>query len=120
MPPVIIDIKPGDALNEIRLKSAKTVDVAILSSAVFDARTVDANSLRFGRTGAEDSLTRHKKTGAPQVSFRDVNGDGRLDLVARFVVADTGFRAGDTKGILTGRLANGPAFTDDDAVTMRN
>ncbi len=119
-PVVAIDILPGNAANDIRLKTAKTVEVAILSTALFDARSVDAGTIRFGRAGTEDSIARQKKTGAPQVSLRDVNGDGRLDLVANYDVKIAGFRVGDTKGILTGRLANGQTFADDDAIVVRN
>ncbi len=120
VPPIAIDVLPGNAGNEIRLRTAKTIEVAILSSAQFDARTVDVTSLRFGRTGTEDSIARNRKTGAVQFSLRDVNGDGRLDLVASYDVKKAGFQVGDTRAILTGRLANGLAFTAEDAIRVRN
>ncbi|MBL8865194.1 MAG: tandem-95 repeat protein [Planctomycetia bacterium] len=120
VPPIAIDVLPGNAGNEIRLRTAKSIEVAILSSAQFDARTVDVTSLRFGRTGAEDSIARNKKTGAPQFSLRDVNGDGRLDLVASYDVKKAGFQVGDTRAILTGRLTNGLAFAAEDTIRVRN
>jgi VCBS repeat-containing protein len=120
VPPIAIDVLPGNAGNEIRLRTAKTIEVAILSSAQFDARTVDVTSLRFGRTGTEDSIARNRKTGAVQFSLRDVNGDGRLDLVASYDVKKSGFQVGDTRAILTGRLANGLAFTAEDTIRVRN
>jgi uncharacterized delta-60 repeat protein len=114
--PVVIDIKPGDARNRINPKSNGKIEVAILSTAAFDARSVDVGSLRFGRTGTEDSISTHPNKG-PRYSFVDVNGDGRLDLVVQFETERTGFRAGDTKGILTGRLLSGASFTAEDLIT---
>src|SRR5262249_5661596 len=106
---VTIDIKPGDSRNEINIKSHGKIEVAILSTADFDARTVDVDSLRFGRTGQEDSLSRNPH--GPRYELVDVNGDGRLDLVVKFEIDLTGFQVGDTNGILTGRLLDGTAVS---------
>jgi len=92
--------------------------VAILSTATFDARTVDVDSLRFGRTGAEDSLIRTPR-GEPRYRLTDVNGDGRLDLVVEFEVEHLGFRDGDTMGMLAGRTLGGMSFTALDEVTIK-
>jgi hypothetical protein len=115
-----IDIKSGDSRNEINIKSNGKVDVAILSTASFDARTVDVNTLRFGRTGQEDSLSRNPAHGTPRYRIADVNGDGRLDLVVDFEIEKTGFRVGDTRGYLTGRFLSGIAFTGDDMVEIKS
>ncbi len=115
-----IDIEPGNSKNEIDLHDDERIEVAILSSATFDARTVDVESLRFGRTGTEDSLSRKGKKGTPRYSLRDVNRDGRIDLVVEFDADETGFRAGDTRGILTGRLLNGTFFSADDMVKIKS
>ena len=92
--------------------------MAILSAAEFDARQIDVNSLRFGRTGQENSISRHPHHG-PRFRLEDVNGDGRLDMVVEFETELTGFRPGDTRGILTGRLLNGFFFSVEDAVSVR-
>ena len=92
---------------------------APLSTASFNAQTVDVNSLRFGRTGTEDSLSRNPSNGTPRFEYRDVNGDGRLDLVVRFEIELAGFRLGDTRGYLTARLLNGLLFTADDMVFIK-
>lgn len=105
-----IDIKPGDATNTISLKRDSSIPVAILSSVNFDATTqVNVSSLRFGETGTEASLALNKK-GHPLVSLKDVNGDGRLDLVVSFVTSKTGLTVADTQAVLTGNLVTGAEF----------
>jgi hypothetical protein len=117
-PPPTIDIQPGDPNNVVVLGPRTRVTVAILWRPTFDPRQILVTSLRFGRTGREDSVVR-LPFGQPKYQFADVNGDGRLDLVAEFEVRKTGFRLGDTKGILTARLRNGTTFTGEDSVTIR-
>ena len=78
---VVIDIVPGSADNRIKLRGSSTGQVAILSSATFNAVTqVDRSSIRFGRTGTEDSVMSSRR-GVLQCSAQDVNADGRADLV---------------------------------------
>lgn len=117
-PQVAIDIRP-DGGNAINVKSHGKIEVAILSTAGLDARTVDVNSLHFGRTGTEASLSMNPKQG-PRFRLEDVNGDGRLDLVVEFETDLTGFRAGDTTGILTGQLLDGTAFSATDSVSVKS
>src|SRR5436309_1080445 len=61
------------------LVGERAVKVAILSDANFDANTIDAAGLKVTATpdGRQIQLT-----GTPRL--RDVNGDGRKDLVAKF------------------------------------
>jgi uncharacterized delta-60 repeat protein len=77
---VQIDITPGSASNTLNLASNGVISVAILSTAGFDARTVNVASLLFA--GAH----------ATQSSFKDVNGDGIRDLVVNFRTQDTTLR----------------------------
>src|SRR6185503_16072636 len=100
-----LDVVPGDGSNTIDLRLT-SIEVAVLSTATFDARQVDVNTLRFGATGFEDSLVRNRK-GVPTYRYADLNGDGRLDLVATFDTALTGLKVGDTVGILRGFLLDG-------------
>lgn len=113
-----IDVKPGDESNAINLKSKGKVDVAVLSSATFDATTVVIDSLRFGRTGLEDSLSRNGR-GEPRYRLTDVNGDGRVDLLVQFDIGLTRFQVGDTEAILTGRTDAGDAIESRDAITVK-
>jgi len=106
-----IDIDPADSTNTINLKADKEVAVAILSNSVFDATTqINVNSLRFGKTGGEDSLVRQRKTGAVKFALQDVNGDGFLDLVVYFQTSKTGLQPGDSQAVLTGLLTEGASF----------
>jgi hypothetical protein len=115
---VAIDIKPSGDNNHINPNSEGKIEVVILSSSNFNAQLIDISSLRFGRTGQEDSLSRNK--GAPRYSYKDVNHDGLLDLVVEFDTESTGFQAGDTLGVLTGRLQDGTMFTGTDSITTNS
>ena len=108
----LIDIKPGSCPNSINPKSRGTIPVAILSTD-FDAPSeVDQSSLTFGRAGDEDSLALCTK------SAEDVNGDGLLDQVCHFNTQDTGFRCGDTEGILRGQTVDGVPIEGRDSVRI--
>ncbi len=109
---VDIDVVPGSAANIVNLKST-SVQVAILSSAGFNALTdVNRSSLTFGKTGNESSLISCLKGG------RDVNLDGRLDLVCNFRVRLTGLVVGDAVAILRGSTVAGLPFEASDSVTV--
>lgn len=100
-----IEIKPGnDGLAPINPKSNGKIPVALLSSTGFDAMNVDTQSLSFGATGAEKSLSHCGRNG------EDVNGDGRLDLVCHFENQKAGFVKGDLEGILQGTMKYGTRF----------
>lgn len=115
--PVAIDIRPGNRTNTINLRSPSRVEVAILSTATFDARQVLLGSLRFGRTGSEDSMSRTGR-GQPRFRIADVNRDRRPDLVVQFETKRMGFQPGDTEGVLTGRTSSGAAFQGRDKIAL--
>jgi hypothetical protein len=77
------------------------ITVAILSMDGFDATTVDQNSLTFGATGVEKSLFRCRKNG------KDVNGDGRIDMVCYFKPDVANFQTGHLNGVLKGKTKSG-------------
>lgn len=90
-----IDIRPGKASNQVNPKSMGKMKVTILSTRTFDAtKVVGQSSITFGRTGSENSLVDCSK------KFKDVNGDGLLDLTCRFSLRYAGFQAGNTAGVL--------------------
>jgi len=74
---VLIDIKPGSYPNSINLGSNGVVPVAILSTADFDATTVDPETVTLA--GARVAV--RGKGNRLMASNQDVNADGRLDLV---------------------------------------
>lgn len=82
-----IDIMPDPSPKVISLRETALIRVAILSQPNFDpAQQVDQTSITFGKTGDEHSL-----------AFCAAE---RTDLVCNFKTALTGFRPGDTQGIL--------------------
>jgi len=125
---VNIDIKPGDFPNSISCKSSSEgLPVAVLSTQTppFDATTIDADSVTFGKTGMEASES-HKKGGKAVRHIVDLNGDGLLDMVFHFRLGATGFGCGDIptgakavtlNGILKG-LAGGTPISDSDTLTL--
>lgn len=100
---ISIDIKPWiRTIAPINPKSRDPIPVALLSSAEFNALEVDRSSLTFGAEGTEASFVRCGKEG------RDVNGDGRPDLVCLFDNQVAGFEPGDLEGIVKGTNAGRP------------
>jgi CSLREA domain-containing protein len=108
-----IDIKPGSQTNPINPRSSGKIPVAILSTPDFNAPLeVDRASLTFGSTGNEHSLVSCNKKGT------DVNGDGLKDLMCHFKTKLTGFKFGDTEGILKGQTLSGLAIEARDLVRV--
>ena len=80
-----LSIMPGSSPTTIAISKKGTVPIAILSSATFDARTVDVASIRLGDgTGTEAPVDQQK--GRYQSRVADVNGDGRPDMIVSFSV----------------------------------
>ncbi|HEY8155769.1 MAG TPA: SBBP repeat-containing protein [Myxococcota bacterium] len=108
---VDIDIRPRKTRNEIPLRSHGVVRVAILGSDAFDVADVDPSTLAFGPASAAPVH--------PNLRPRDVNGDGRKDLVSRYRIQATGIAAGDTSACLTGETLDGRPFDGCDAIVTR-
>jgi hypothetical protein len=103
---VPIDIDPSDSNNTIDLKKGGTVSVAILSTATFDATTVDPGSVVFG----EAAPSRSRVT--------DVNRDTRKDLLLEFAIRDLTLPAGPGDATLTGTTYDGMAIQGTDTVNV--
>ena len=106
---VSVDIRPRKDANRINPSSTKDINVAIFSVQGFDATTVDPNTVRFGATGTEAAPVHVART--------DVDGDGNRDLVLRFQIQDTRIECGDTSGVLTGQIPNGPSIIGSSPLT---
>jgi hypothetical protein len=94
-----IDLKPGNDSNPINPRAKGKITVAILTTADFDANTVDVDSVRFGATGSE-ALAEHS-------AFDDVDGDGDLDLVLHFRTHQANLGCGTEVALLRGTSLTG-------------
>jgi hypothetical protein len=96
-----IEVKPGTGDSApINPKAKGVIPVALLSSAEFNAMTVDYSSITFGAEGGEASLERCAREG------HDVDGDGRPDLICHFDAQTAGFEPGDSLAVVRGRLTS--------------
>jgi uncharacterized repeat protein (TIGR02543 family) len=97
--PVAIDIKPSN------------IPVAILSSATFDATTVDRSTVEFA--GAHPLPNYCSQLGEiPE----DVDGDGRLDIVYYFKTSDINLPPGSMEACITGRTFSGQGFKSCESI----
>lgn len=99
---VSVDVRPRRDANRINPNSSQNINVAVFSGKGFDATTLDPNTIRFGATGTEAAPV--------HLGRRDVDGDGRRDLVVRFQIPDTGISCGDSSATLTGNVSTGAAI----------
>jgi hypothetical protein len=91
---VWLEIKPS-----INPRSKGVIPLAILTTETFDVTTVDAATIHFGSTGTEATPV--------QFAWKDVDGDGRFDLLLHFETQSTGIRCGDLSASLTGQTSSG-------------
>jgi len=89
--PVTIDIKPGADTNTINLGSKGSVPVAILTTADFDASTVDPTTV----TLADAPAIKRK--------MMDVDDDGDMDLLLYFSTQALNLDESSTEAILKGK-----------------
>lgn len=101
--PITVDIRPR-ALNP---KSQGVIPVVILSTADFDASSVDPLSVRFAAGGAQEA----HQTGHSE----DANGDGKNDLMLHFSLAAAGIQCGDSYAELSGATQSGQTVRGMDA-----
>jgi hypothetical protein len=110
---VAIDIKPNSSPNTVNLGSGGVVAVAILSSATFDATTVDPLTVTLA-----SAPVKLKGNGTPQVVVQDVNGDGRQDLVVHIQTEALQLSENDTQAVLEAETFGGTAIVGTDLVRI--
>jgi len=98
---VSIDIKPGGDMNSVNPTSNGVVRVAILGAANFDALNVNPESVNL--SGAHVK----QKGNGMMAWYKDVNGDGYLDLVVHVETEYIGLTESDTEAVLTGYTYDG-------------
>ena len=98
---ISIDINPGSRDNPMNCRSRNGVlPVAVLSTPLFHASTIDANTVRFGPLGAQEAHL--DQGGNAQLHIEDVNGDSFEDLIFHFRFADAGLTCDSLEATLTG------------------
>lgn len=107
---VNIDIRPGKKINTIRIDSKGSVPIAILSTQDFDAKTIDPLTVRFGPQGTAELHA--------QGHLKDVNRDGRPDLLLHFNIRSAGIGCGDLKASLTGMTYAGHKIEGNDNIRV--
>ncbi len=113
---VDIDVKPGIDPNLINCRNAKgIIPVAILSTELFDATTVDHTTVSF--EGACESHVGNK-TGELRRHEEDVDGDGSTDLVFHFLMGDSRLDCDSTVAKIVGETFSGETFEGSDMVQM--
>jgi hypothetical protein len=100
-----IEVKPGiKDLAPLNPRSMGKVPVAIMGSADFDVSAIKQDTLSFGSSGNEKSLSKCQ----PQT--RDINRDGYPDQLCHFENNVAGFKSGDIEGILKGSIDGNVQF----------
>jgi hypothetical protein len=113
---VTVDIKPGSDWNSINCRNEKgIIPVAILSTEVFDATTVDHTTVSF--EGACETHVSHK-TGELRRHEEDVDGNGYTDLMFHFLMGDSNLDCDSTVGKIGGETFSGETFEGSDMVHM--
>ncbi|HET9299195.1 MAG TPA: hypothetical protein VFO11_04575, partial [Candidatus Polarisedimenticolaceae bacterium] len=102
------DILPGEPGNLLARTPGEVVEVAVLGSAELDVTALVPESLRLaGATILKD------EAGATH-TLADVNGDGRVDLVVRFLSKDLRLAEAATRAMLHGTLQDGTPIQGED------
>ena len=112
---VSIDIKPGSFPNSVNLGSNGVVPVAVLSSADFDATTVDPDTVTLAGAG----VAVRGKGSKYMAREEDVDGDGDVDLVCQVETENLDPDSlQDGEAILTGQTYDGEEIEGKDLIRI--
>jgi hypothetical protein len=111
--PVAIDIEPGKFPNKINLRSDRNVKTAIFSTPSFDATQIDPATVTLA--GAS---VRTKKKGRMAATVKDVDKDGRKDLLVQMEIEDLELDKSDTTAVLEGSTFDGRLVRGMDSVKV--
>jgi hypothetical protein len=113
-----VDIKPGGNENPVNLGSKGVLPVAVLTTADFDALSIDDDTLEFGDPETETGGV----VNPLRTSEEDVDDDGDVDLVMHFSIpelVDADALDADSVGaVLTGLTVDDRAFIGADVVRI--
>lgn len=121
--PYNIDIRPESDTNPINADSKGLIPVAVLTTDLFDASSVDPASVTLGNDDADDTPVAQKrgKSGNLMVEVADVDFDGDSDLVLYFqtqALIENGDLTAATTVLYLNGLVDGTPFRDADRVTV--
>lgn len=102
---VTVDIQPAGFPRRLDWNQSRLIPVTILSTADFDATTVDPASVCFG--SSEDPDARSCVEAHHKGHLEDADGDGDIDLMLHYLVASTGIAPGDGEACLTAQTYGG-------------
>jgi len=108
-----IDIKPGDIVNSINLKSHGVIPVVIYGTPTLDASKIDISTLRLA--GAAVSQNPHGKFNADEGDF---NGDGFKDLIVHFDTDGLQLSSSATTARLDGTTLDSRVIWGEDSVRI--
>ena len=112
---VTIDVKPDTFPNIVSAGQNERLQVAILSTAGFDATDIVPGSLRLASATMFGAAANPGGTNAHDA---DVNGDGRTDLLVEFRLDRLTLDPDDIIVDLWGRTRGGNALTGTDLVQI--
>ncbi len=110
---VAIDVKPFHRENVIRLHSQGPTEVAILGSPTFSVDSVVASSVILAGAAVHS-----RGDDGPVARRRDVNSDGRVDLVVHVETDDLQLGRDDTLATLHGSTRHGTRIVGFDRVRV--
>jgi hypothetical protein len=110
---VDIDVKPGNEPNTLNPDNEGTILAAILSSPDFDAAFVDPTTVTLAQAPVR-TIGQRKL----DVQFKDVNNDGRADMLLRFNTADMELPHDMTEAVLEGALLDGTPIRGVDSLRI--
>jgi nitrous oxidase accessory protein NosD len=111
---VEIDIKPGSDPNSINLSSAGVVPIAILSTATFDAATVDPDTVSLA--GAKVRMV--GKSNKYLCHDDDVNQDGLIDLVCQVQTVQLLIEEGESTAVMEAKTYDGITLRGEDTIRI--
>mgnify|MGYP003576875436 CR=1 FL=1 len=109
------DIRPDVFPNSIDRESTELLPVAVLSTPDFDATRIIPASVRL----AGSSLQGKAEVGPRKVWRRDVNGDGRRDLLVEFATPKLEFRDTDLVADVWGWTFDLRPFVGSDLIALQ-
>jgi len=108
---ISVDVKPGSSQNTVNGNDHGVIPIAILTTATFDAATV--NPLTVTMNGAAAKVRGKSMTAG---ALEDVDGDGDLDLVVQIVDTDGVFVEGSTTATVIAATYDGTPITGLDTI----